>query len=134
MSHNLVGLFNYIAALFMILFGIYIMIARTNLIRKIIGMTVLQTGVILFYISVAVKRNAVIPIIGSHGHINPDLYQNPLPQALMLTAIVVGVSTLGVALVLVISIYRSFQTIEEDEILKAMPATDKKTIKQGNTP
>lgn len=119
---GLLGHFNYSAVLLLILFGIYAMITRRNLFQKIIGMVIMQTGVILFYITLSVKDNASIPILPDHGEhhtlIHPDLFANPLPHALMLTAIVVGVSTLGVALVLIVSIYRSYNTLEEDEILQ----------------
>ncbi len=117
------GLFNYLVTLFLVMFGIYVMIARKNLIRKIIGMAVLQTGVILFYITASYKAGGGIPIIDghdAHAVVDVTLYANPLPHALMLTAIVVGVSTLGLALVLVVSIYRSTRTIEEDEMLQGV--------------
>lgn len=116
------GYFNYAAALLLILYGLYVMITEGNLVRKVIGMGVLQTGIILFYLSLAVKRGAQIPILPHQAHapVDPALYANPLPHALMLTAIVVGVSTLGVALVLIQSIYRSYGTLEEDEILKKL--------------
>jgi len=113
-------LFNYFASVLLVLFGIYAMIAELNLVRKIIGMVILQTGVILFYISVAVKKGGAIPIIAhhaEHGALDLAHYVNPLPHALMLTAIVVGVSTLGVALSLLVSIYRGHGSLEEDEIL-----------------
>ncbi|MBN1687601.1 MAG: cation:proton antiporter subunit C [Candidatus Omnitrophica bacterium] len=122
MLNQIVGLFNYGATFFLILFGIYIMIVRNNYFRKTIGMVILQTGVILFFISIAAKWGASIPIIPHdlHGTVDPTLYENPLPHALMLTAIVVGVSTLGVALTLLVSIFRSYHTLEEDKILKEM--------------
>jgi len=113
------GLFNYIASLLLFLLGLYAMCAIKNLARKVIGMVILQTGVILFYVSLAYKTGASIPIL-AHAHEKIDVTQfaNPLPHALMLTAIVVGVSTLGVALVLLVSIHREHGSIEEDEILK----------------
>lgn len=117
---------NYAAAIFLLLFGIYILITERNLIRKVIGMTFVQTSPILFYITLSYKEGAVLPILkemANHGtSVMPDLYANPLPHALMLTAIVVGVSTLGVALTLAVSIYRSYQTLEEDDILKKQSA------------
>jgi len=105
------GYFNYGAAILLILLGLYVMIVERNFIRKIIGMGILQTGVILFFISISVKRAAHIPIVPhvKDAVINPAQFANPLPHALMLTAIVVGVSTLGVALVLVVSIYRDIK-------------------------
>jgi len=102
--------------------GLYAMIARKNLVKKIIGMNILQTAVILFFISIGAKKDATIPIVrhgaGIHNHaVQAADYINPLPHVLMLTAIVVAVSTLGVALALAIRIFQQYQTLEEDEIL-----------------
>lgn len=113
--------FNYAAAIFLMVYGLYAIITENNLVRKIIALTFVQTSVILFYITLSYKNNAVLPIMPKLKEgmvIDPSLYANPLPAALMLTAIVVGVSTLGVALTLVVSIYRAHKTIEEDQILK----------------
>jgi len=85
-------------------------------------MNLFQTAIILFFISTAAKKGGTLPII-QHGHGHGDhaiqavAYINPLPHVLMLTAIVVMVSTLGVALAIVIAIYRRHNTLEEDEIL-----------------
>ena len=98
------------------------MMGKKNFIKKIIGMNVFQTAIILFFVSTAAKRGGTLPIIEhGHGHehaIQAAAYVNPLPHVLMLTAIVVMVSTLGVALAIVIAIYRRYHTIEEDEILR----------------
>lgn len=102
--------------------GLYAMIAKKNLVKKIIGMNILQTAVILLFVSIGAKRDATIPII-LHGHgagshaVHAADYINPLPHVLMLTAIVVAVSTLGVALALAIKIFQQYQTLDEDEIL-----------------
>jgi len=121
------GLFNYGAALALILYGIYIVLSENHFMRKIIGMVILQTGVILFFITIAFKTNGTIPILDhaeTSDFIDAAHYANPLPHALMLTAIVVGVSTLGVALVLAVSIFDSHQTLEEDEILQKIADSD----------
>jgi len=103
--------------------GLYGMITKNNLIKKIIGMNIFQTAIILFFISIGAKKGATIPIIiHTHGHeaqtmIKAYNYINPLPHVLMLTAIVVSVATLGVALALAIMVYRRFNTLEEDEII-----------------
>ena len=115
--------FNYVASLLLFLFGLYTVITSRNLFRKVFGIVFLQTGVILFFISVAYKTHAGIPIIhrgSGHEAIDVVNYMNPLPHALMLTAIVVGVATLGVALTLIVALYKSFGTLEEDEILDKM--------------
>jgi multicomponent Na+:H+ antiporter subunit C len=101
------------------LWGLYLMVAHHNLIRKLIGMYLVQTSIIFLFVTLGVKVGSTVPILHSQAAaINPADYANPLPQMLMLTAIVVGVSTLGVALAIVVAIYREYQTIDEDEILR----------------
>ena len=113
---------NYWAYITLMMIGLYAMIAKKNLVKKIIGMSILQTAVILFFISVSAKKDATIPII-IHSHaaeshaVHAVDFINPLPHVLMLTAIVVAVATLGVALALVVKIFQRYQTLEEDEIL-----------------
>ena len=117
--------YNYWIYILLMMIGLYAMIAKRNLVKKIIGMNIFQTAIILFYISIGAKRGATIPILGhgaGHGAaappVDPAAYVNPLPHVLMLTAIVVSVATLGVALSLVLRIYRRYGTLEEDEILE----------------
>ncbi len=112
---------NYWGYIVLMMIGLYALIAKNNLVKKIIGMSIFQTAIILFYVSTAVKKGATIPIlkdsdIKGHDLINAVEYINPLPHVLMLTAIVVGVATLGVALALAIKVYRQYNTLEEDEI------------------
>jgi multicomponent Na+:H+ antiporter subunit C len=113
---------NYWVYIVLMMIGLYAMISKKNLVKKIIGMNILQTAVILFFISLGAKKDATIPII-RHGYateshaVQAADYINPLPHVLMLTAIVVAVATLGVALALVIKVYQQYQTLEEDEIL-----------------
>lgn len=113
---------NFWAYILLMMIGLYAMIAKRNLVKKIIGMNIFQTSIILFYISTAYKTGASIPIIaaggghGGHGAVSAADYINPLPHVLMLTAIVVSVATLGVALALAIRVYKRYNTLEEDEI------------------
>jgi multicomponent Na+:H+ antiporter subunit C len=114
--------YNYWIYIILMMIGLAGMIIKKNLIKKIIGMNIFQTAIILFYISTAAKKNASIPIIahapdGGHTTIDVAAIINPLPHVLMLTAIVVAVATLGLSLALVIKIYRQYQTLEEDEII-----------------
>ena len=119
--------YNYFVYVTLLMIGLWAMIAKNNLVKKIIGMSIFQTAIILFFISVGTKRGSTIPIL-EHGHsdeagaaehlIHAADYANPLTQILMLTAIVVGVSTLGVALGLIQKIFREYGTVEEDEILE----------------
>lgn len=105
--------------------GLYAVMIKKNLVKKIIGMNILQTAVILFFVSIGAKRNATLPIVyhGAGDHhlaVYAAQYINPLPHVLMLTAIVVAVSTLGVALALVVKIFQQYHTLEEDEILEKL--------------
>ncbi len=122
----IVSKYNYWMYIILMMIGFYAMIAKNNLVKKVVGMNIFQTAIILFFISTASKKgNATIPII-QHGHgeaadiINAAQYINPLPHVLMLTAIVVMVSTFGVALALLIMLYRKYNTLEEDEILNIL--------------
>lgn len=120
----IIAKFNYWIYIILVIIGLYAMIAKNNMVKKVIGMSIFQAAIILFYVSIGAKRGATIPII-EHGHVAEDAvhvidsfqYINPLPHVLMLTAIVVSVSTLGVALALVLKIYKKYGTMEEDEIM-----------------
>lgn len=118
----LVSRINYWVYIALMMIGLYGIIIKKNIMKKIIGLSILQTAVILFFVSIGAKRDATIPII-DHTHASDPTaisavdYINPLPHVLMLTAIVVAVATLGVALSLAIKIYREYNTLEEDEIL-----------------
>ncbi len=113
--------YNYWAVIILLVLGLYAMIAKKNLVKKIIGMNIFQTAIILFYVSIGTKRGATLPII-EHAHgdsahaVHAADYINPLPHVLMLTAIVVSVATLGVALALAMKIHAQYGTLEEDEI------------------
>lgn len=119
----IISKYNYWIYIVLMMIGFYGMIGKKNLIKKVIGMNIFQTAIILFFISTAAKRGGTLPIIEhAHGYgahtIQAASYVNPLPHVLMLTAIVVMVSTLGVALAIVIAIYKRYNTLEEEEILK----------------
>lgn len=118
----IVAKYNYWASLILLFIGLYGMIAKNNLMKKIIGMVIFQTAILLFFVSIGVKRGATVPIIEFSADKQPLLevtaYANPLPHVLILTAIVVGVATLGVALAILQKIQRVHGTIEEDEVLE----------------
>lgn len=167
---NIEPYFNYWVYVIIMMIGLWALIAKNNLIKKLIGLSIFQTAIILFYVSMGVKEEATIPILDHHGHevaasehrlithhddheskeaehskgeahhgekphhkdehghgddhaTNPDLIANPLPHVLMLTAIVVGVATLGVALSISQMIFKEFGTLEEDEILEEIKAS-----------
>ncbi len=123
---------NYFVYILLMLLGMYGVFYKKNYMKKIIGLNILQTAIILFFISIGVKQDATLPILphgGVRGVVNPGDYINPLPHVLMLTAIVVAVATLGVALAMVIKIYKDFSSMEEEEILLQLarkPALDNK--------
>lgn len=111
---ELLGYYNYWVFAVVLMVGFYAIIARTNLIKKLLGLTVFQSAVFLMYITMDKVDGGTAPII--QADVIDQLYSNPLPQVLILTAIVVGVSTTALGLALVVRIYESYGTIEEDEI------------------
>ncbi|MDD2401034.1 MAG: cation:proton antiporter subunit C [Clostridia bacterium] len=106
-----------IFVLFMI--GPYGMIFKKNLLKKLMAMNIMQVAVILFFLVLGLKTNGSIPILDS-GIIGIDNYINPIPHALMLTAIVVSLATTGVSLALLLLIQRRYGALEEDELLRRM--------------
>jgi len=111
---QLLSLYNYWIVVILMMAGLYIMIARHNLIKKLLGLTIFQTGIFYFYISISKVTGGSAPILDS----DITVYSNPLPHVLILTAIVVGVATTSVGLALIIRIYDSTGSIEEDDIKK----------------
>ena len=112
---------NYIAFVLLFLWGIYIMVTRYNLVKKLIGMYLMQTSVIFFLVTTSAKRDATVPILlSTTDAIQPEVYTNPLPHVLTLTAIVVGVATLGVSLALADAIYKKYGSLDEEDILKRL--------------
>ena len=124
-----IGQFNNVTYIVLMMIGFYAMTGKTNLVKKLVGMNIFQWSIILFIVSLSAKRGATIPIVlGSHDHDAPPMlhaaeYVNPLPQVLMLTAIVVGVATTGVALALLLRIYKRYGTLEEDELLERIQSS-----------
>ena len=112
MSMALLEHYNYVIVIFLMMTGFYVVIARDNLIKKLIGLSIFQTSVFLLYITIGKVEGGTAPII-AEGF---DTYANPLPSVLILTAIVVGVATTSVGLALVVRINEEYGTIEEDEI------------------
>jgi len=109
---ELLGKFNYVIAFAIMMAGLYVVIDRGNLLKKLIGLNIFQTAVFLLYISMGKIIGGTAPI-----EIPGDVvYSNPLPHVLILTAIVVGVATLALGLALVIRIKEAYGTVEEDEL------------------
>ena len=105
--------FSYWATVYLMVAGLYILIARANLINKLVGLSIFQTSVYLLYIAPGKLIGGTAPIIAPQFHV----YSNPLPHVLILTAIVVGIATLALGLALVVRIREAYGTIEEDEAL-----------------
>jgi multicomponent Na+:H+ antiporter subunit C len=115
------GYYAYFFLILLFTIGLYGMMMKQNLMKKIIGMSIVQATTVLFWIVSAYKQGATATVLDkSLGVANPDLYLNPLPHTLMLTAIVVAVVTLGVSFALIISIYRNYQTLDEQILLRRM--------------
>ncbi len=112
---NFPGLWHYWACITLMMIGLYVVIERDNLVKKLMGLTIFQVAVIMFYVAMGKVRGGTAPII-IEGAPPDQLYSNPLPHVLMLTAIVVGVATSAVALALVVRIREAYGTAEEDEI------------------
>lgn len=111
------GLFNYWIYIVLMMIGLYAAIARGNLVKKVVGLSLFQTGIFVFYISLGVREGATAPIFVEHADA-AIRYANPLPHVLILTAIVVSVSTMAVALAIIVNIKREYQTIEADELFE----------------
>jgi len=117
MLETLLLQWNYLVFIMLMMIGLFMVISRRNLVKKLIGLTIFQTALFLFYISVGKVAGGTAPII-VHGAVEGSvLYSNPLPHVLILTAIVVGVATTALGLALVLRIRDAFGSIEEDEIL-----------------
>lgn len=111
----LLGYFNYWAVIVLMMAGLYVVMSRGNLVKKIVGLNVFQTSVFIFYITLGKVDGGTAPIIIKGA--SDAVYSNPLPHVLILTAIVVGVATTAVGLAITVRIRETYGTIEEDEIL-----------------
>jgi multicomponent Na+:H+ antiporter subunit C len=109
---ELLPLYNYWITIFLMISGLYIVVARGNMVKKLVGLSLLQTSVYLLYLSPGKIAGGTPPII-AEGF---EVYSAPLPHVLILTAIVVGVATLALGLALIVRINEAFGTIEEDEL------------------
>ena len=105
---------NYMIVVILMMIGLYMVMSRLNLVKKLIGLSIFQTSLFLLYISVGRIAGGTAPII---SHDADYAYSNPLPHVLILTAIVVGVATIALGLALIMRINSAFGTIEEDDLL-----------------
>ena len=107
----------YSLVLILMFLGMFGMIISNNYMKKMMAMNVMQVAVILFFLCFAQKTGGMIPILNGITT-DPSLYINPLPHALMLTAIVVSLGTTGVAIALLMRIKETYDSVEEDDILR----------------
>ena len=120
MLMQLAAIWNYLIVILLMMIGLFLVISRANLVKKLVGLSIFQTSVFLFYITLGRVSGGTAPILTDA----PDtLYSNPLPHVLILTAIVVGVATTALGLALILRIKEAFGSIEEDEILAAENAS-----------
>ena len=108
----MIGAYNYIVVVVLMLIGLFVVISNGNLIKKVIGLNVFQTSVFIMYITLGKVEGGTAPILAE----GMQAYSNPLPHVLILTAIVVGVATTALALALIVRIHEDYQSIEEDDI------------------
>ena len=111
---TVLGLYNYWIVIILMMIGFYVVISQGNLVKKIVGLNIFQTSVFILYISMGKVTGGAAPILTE----GVQVYSNPLPHVLILTAIVVGVATTALALSLIVRIKESYGSIEEDEIHK----------------
>ena len=104
--------YNYCIVILLMMIGLYVVVARGNLVKKIIGLNVLQTSVFILYISMGKVAGGTAPIMTGKD----ELFSNPIPHVLILTAIVVGIATTALGLAIVVRIREAYGTIEDDEI------------------
>jgi len=116
MLMQLAAIWNYLIVILLMMIGLFLVISRTNLVKKLVGLSIFQTSMFLFYITLGRVSGGTAPILTDAAD---TLYSNPLPHVLILTAIVVGVATTALGLALILRIKESFGSIEEDEILAA---------------
>lgn len=110
----ILGHLNYWLFVILMMTGLYIVVARGNLLKKIVGLNLFQAAVFMLYISMGKVAGGTAPILLE----GQDTYSNPLPHVLILTAIVVGIATTALGLALIVRINETYGTIEEDEVLE----------------
>ena len=119
MIDEIAARFPYWATAALIVVGLYGMIAKRSLVKKLIGMNILQSAIILFFIAGSMREGASVPILLEAGQgASAEDFVNPLPHVLMLTAIVVGVAITGVALAFLVRIREEFGTLDEESLLE----------------
>ena len=125
MIDQIFGVWNYWIVFILMMIGLYIVISKKSLLKKIVGLAIFQTSVFLLYITFGKIAGGTAPILTDNVN---EIYSNPLPHVLILTAIVVGIATTALGLALIIKIREEYDTVEEDDIQKM----DQKDLKKYN--
>ena len=120
MFEDFLSRYVYIMIVILLGIGLYGMLGKRNLLKKVIGMNIFQTAIFLFFIEGSTKLGATVPVIDPQLGTDPTKYVNPLPHVLILTAIVVAISLTGVALAFLINIRRIYHNLDEKSIIKEM--------------
>lgn len=111
---ELLGLYHYWVFAVLLMVGLYAVIAKPNLIKKLIGLSIFQSAVFLLYITMSKVEGGTAPIF--QEGVENQIFSNPLPEVLILTAIVVGISTTALGLGIVVRIKEEYGSIEEHDI------------------
>ncbi|MFP3943576.1 MAG: cation:proton antiporter subunit C [Alphaproteobacteria bacterium] len=106
------GLLNYWVVMVLMMIGLYTVISQSNLVKKIIGLNIFQVSVFVFFITIGKVGGGTAPILDKAY----EVYSNPLPHVLILTAIVVGVATTALGLALLVRIHKAYGSVDEAEI------------------
>ncbi|MED5371863.1 MAG: cation:proton antiporter subunit C [Myxococcota bacterium] len=122
MMESAAGLWIYVVVILLMMIGLYTVISRENLVKKVMGLNIFQVSVIMFYVALGKVLGGTAPIFedmhGEHGAEHAEqVFSNPIPHVLMLTAIVVGIATTALGLALVVRIQEAYGTVEEDELV-----------------
>ena len=126
MTENILGNYNYIISIILMMIGLHIVINATNMIKIILGMNIFQTSVFIFYISMGKVIGGKVPILSEEGSVESLSYTNPLTSVLILTAIVVSVASVAIAFALICRIHKEYNTIDVDEIIQKDEQDDNK--------
>ena len=107
-------------SLLVFIIGLYGVMSKNNLIKKIMGLTIMNGSIVLFFISIGYREAGLAPILekGTTGGIPTTILVDPVPQALMLTAIVIGISVTALALALIVKIYAKYKTLDIQQLSK----------------
>jgi multicomponent Na+:H+ antiporter subunit C len=124
MIETLADRYIYLFVVALLSLGLFTLLTERHLVKKLVGLVLFQTAVFIFFIEGSVKVDGDVPVIDPELGSDPDLYVNPLPHLLILTALVVGVAVIGVALSLIVTINDAYGTLDDSE-LSAAPDDDR---------